>query len=280
MDGRGRISGEDVDLTSNNFEAAIFGDEAAVMATTTGYVEAFEFGNENDGAERDDGGIDGNGAKRGDGFAQCAAACGKTGWIKALEADFLIRARTNFGAIAVAFGKTNRFTRRQSTTALHADAIVEVARDLGDDTAAGVVDGGVFRPRVFFGEVVVRIAKAFTAAEVQPFARTFEDEFRRFVGVVRRAGRPGARWARGRAIFFRGRSVCPGCPGPTSVFRTFSHIVFVVDPRLTRSGHTRGSGKTAKKRQGQRSHHLRVNAYCGAGPSLRVSRRFARVSGF
>lgn len=62
------------------------------------------------------------------------------------------------------------------------------------------------------------------------------------------------------------------------MFQTLGRVVFALYPRLTGGGHTRSTGKTDEKRQGQGSHRSRVNAIRRPGPSLRVIRPYVRAS--
>lgn len=203
-----RVTREDIDLSSNDFQPAIFGDETAVVSSSGGQVEAFEFRNKNDGAERNHGRVDSDGSQGRDGCAQCSATCRKPRWIEAFEANFLARTRARLRAIAVAFCKTDRFSCRQSSAALDTHAVVKVTRDVGDEFAGRVVNRSVFGACVFAREVVIRVAKSFTAAEIQRFASALQHEFHgRF--RRRRRGWSGGHGDCRRAILFRRRSVCP-----------------------------------------------------------------------
>jgi hypothetical protein len=89
-------------------EAAIFGDEAAVVLGGAGGVasDAVVFGDVERGAERDDGGVDRDGDERRDALAGGAASPRKLLLVEQVEADVLAGARA-FGGRAsrrVAFG--------------------------------------------------------------------------------------------------------------------------------------------------------------------------------
>src|SRR6185436_8081277 len=70
------VAGEDVDVLAFDGEAAVFGDEAAVVFGGAGGVagDAVVFGDVEWGAEGDDGGVDRDGDERCDALAGGAAA--------------------------------------------------------------------------------------------------------------------------------------------------------------------------------------------------------------
>ena len=273
------IAGEDIDLTSNHLQAPILGDETTVMAPTVGEFQAFEFRDEHDCSQRNHGRVDSDRAQRRDGFSQGSATCRETRRIEPFEAYFLIGSRTNRGTIAVALREADRFPGRQSPAALNADAIVKVAGHVCDELAGGIVDRGVFRPRVFFGEVLIRVPKSFPAAKIQALAPTFQHELHGFVRGRRARGR-GTRSGYGGATFFRRRSVFPSGRGPTWVFQAIRCVAFALHPRLTGSGHTCCSGQTPEKRQRQSSHCSTRIVLDARGPSPTFTLRPERVSEF
>src|SRR5262249_12111699 len=121
--------------------------------------QACELGDEDERSERDDARVDGDRAERSYRFAGGSASVREARRVELLEADFLAGARTDFGAIAVAFGEAHGRAVGRLAAALHAELVVKVLRDLGDRRAARVEDRGGLVAGAFLRKVVVGVAE-------------------------------------------------------------------------------------------------------------------------
>src|SRR5262245_36270302 len=96
-----RVAGENIDVAALHLEAAILCHEAAVVGLAVWTLQAVKVRNIEDGVERNDGGIDGHRAERGDRVAGGAAPEGKLDLVEQIETDLLTRARADRRALAI-----------------------------------------------------------------------------------------------------------------------------------------------------------------------------------